>query len=193
MALKRELLLIFVLLITIAVLVQAVDFFSVSVESSDAAKFVLEDLRYKYPDADISILETKELYNENSEKYYEVKAKVTQGLDSACPRRVHIFYNYPDQNFVPQPADVITANCRVCTEGTCIMNFEEEAIIASHTFSGTTEVSTYIVSESAKPTVSDLTDSWLVTWDSDNAGYFFEVTIDKSGEILNLSKIEKVI
>ena len=192
MALRREPLLIIILLITIAVLVRAVDFFSVSVESGDAAKFVLEDLRYKYPDSDAAILETKERFNADSQRYYEVKAKVTEGLDTPCPRRVHIYYNYPVQNFVPEPADVITTNCRVCTEGTCIMNFEEEAIIASHTFPGTTEISTYIVTESAKPVVVSLDDSWLVIWDADGAPYYFEVKIGKDGRILDVSKIGKV-
>ena len=190
MAQHRELVLIFVLLITIAVLVRAVDFFNVKYEKGDADKFVLEDLSVKYPNADIGILATKELVNEKGEKYFEVKAKVTEGIATPCPKRVHIHYNYPVQNFVPQPDDVITQNCKVCTEGTCILNYPEEAIIASHTFKGTEDISTYIVTTSAKPTAEDMGLYWLVKWNS-NASYFYEVNIEKDGEIKNMEMVAK--
>lgn len=190
MALKREVLLIFVLLITVALLSSAVDFFSTNVEQGDAAKFVLEDLEYKYPKADIGILETT---IPSGEEYFEVKAKVTQGLYTPCPRRVHIYYNYPVQNFVPQPAEVITHGCRVCTEGTCILNYPEEAIIASHTFEGTEDVSMFIVASSAKPSTKDMDEYWRVSWDSSDALNQYIVDIDKSGQILNITKAEKAL
>ena len=190
MALRRELLLIFVLLITIAVLVRAVDFFSVKVEKADADKFVLEDLNYKYKGADIGILVTKEMLNDNGQKYFEVKARVTEGNDTPCPKRVHIYYNYPVQNFVPQPAEVITQDCKVCTEGTCILNYPEEAIIASHTFSGTSDVSTYIGVAYAKPYPKDMGSYWKVKWDS-NASFYYEVNIEKDGDILSVNKMIK--
>jgi hypothetical protein len=191
MQLKRELLLIFILLITIGVLVRAVDFFSVTVEQADAATFVLEDLRVKYSDADISILKTKEMFNSDGNKYYEIKAKATIGLDTPCPRRMHVYYNYPVQNFVPQPAEVITQNCMVCTEGTCILNYPEEAIIASHTFERTKAVSLFLVQAKATPLAEDKDSFWSVRWDSDDSTFFYNVEIDKNGEVLNVSKIEK--
>jgi hypothetical protein len=191
-ALSREVLLIFVLLIAIAVLAKAVDFFSVNVDPGDAATFVLEDLKVKYPEADISILKTSYLINNaTGEKYFEVKAKVTQGSTTPCPKRVHIYYNYPVQNFVPQPPDVITQSCTVCTEGTCILNFPEEAIIASHTFSGTEDVSAYLVQASAKPTAQDNEDYWRVSWDAKDALSYYNVDISKSGKILNVTKMVK--
>jgi len=190
---KRELLLIFVLLITIAVLARAVDFFSVSVEQADAAAFVLEDLSVKYPGASIAILETRELINPDGNKYYEVKAKATEGLDTPCPRRIHIYYNYPVQNFVPQPAEVITQNCRVCTEGTCILTFPEEAIIASHTFQGTKDVSLFLVQAGATPSAEDKGNLWQVDWDSEKSTFYYQVDISKNGTILNISKVEKAI
>jgi hypothetical protein len=193
MQLKRELLLIFILLITIGVLVHAVDFFSVSVEQADAAAFVLEDLRVKYPNSDIGILQTKEMLNSQGNKYYEVKARATQGLDTPCPRRIHIYYNYPVQNFVPQPAEVITQNCRVCTEGTCILNFAEEAIIASHTFEGTKDVSLFLVQASATPKAEDKGSLWQVSWDSNGSSFYYVVDLAKDGTLLNITKIEKTI
>ena len=192
MHLKREVLLIFVLLIMIVVLVRAVDFFSITVEQGDAAQFVLEDLQVKYPDSDVAILETSEMMNNATGLgYFEIKAKVTQGLETPCPRRVHIYYHYPVQNFVPQPADVITQDCRVCTEGTCILNFPEEAIIASHTFEGTEDVSMFIVQASAAPSAQDMDDFWRVRWDSAEASFFYDVDVGKDGELLDVTKVNK--
>lgn len=192
MHLKREVLLIFVLLIMIVVLTRAVDFFSITVEQGDAAQFVLEDLKVKYPEADVAILETREMINNaTGSSYFEIKAKVTQGLKTPCPRRAHIYYNYPVQNFVPQPADVITQDCGVCTEGTCILNFPEEAIIASHTFEGTEDVSMYIVQASATPSATDMDDFWRVRWDSADASFFYNADVGKDGDLLNVTKVEK--
>jgi len=189
--LRRELLLIIMLLIAIALLARAIGFFKPNVERADAAAFVLEDLKVKYPAADVGILETKEMRNGDGDRYFEVKAKVTEGLYSACPKRVHIYYNYPVQNFVPQPPDVITQNCAVCTEGTCILNFPEEAIIASHTFSGTAAVADFIKAESAAPSVQDLGSEWLVKWDSASSTYYYLVSLGKSGAVLNVTKMGK--
>ena len=102
MAIKRELLLIVALLLVIAVLVKLVEFFQVNVVEGDASKFVLEDLRNKYPTADIAIMTITSKTNDNNQRYFEVKARVTQDPDTPCPERSHIFYNYPAQNFVPQ-------------------------------------------------------------------------------------------
>jgi hypothetical protein len=191
MALRRELLLIIVLLIAIALLARAVGFFKPNVESADAAKFVLEDLAVKYPNADASILDTKQMFNSQGDKYFEVKARVTEGFYTPCPEREHIYYNYPVQNFVPQPPDVITRGCSVCTEGTCILNFPEEAIIASHTFSGTEAVSSFIKTWSAVPAVQDLGTEWLVKWDSASSPDYYSVSLDKGGEVLNVVRTQK--
>ena len=192
MEVKRELVLILVLLIAIAFLARAVGFFKPNVQSADAAAFVLEDLKVKYPNADIGILETKELYNSNNEKYFEVKARVTEGLNTPCPKRVHIYYNYPIQNFVPQPADVITQNCAVCTEGTCILNYPEEAIIASHTLKGTPLISGFLKNiPSAVPSAEDLGSEWMVRWDSVSSPYYYTVLLGKDGAVLNVTKTGK--
>jgi len=193
MVLKREILLIVVLLISIALLVRAMGFFKTNVEPADATKFVLEDLTIKYPNADINVLETKESRNENGEKYYEVKAKVTEALYTPCPKRVHIYYNYPVQNFVPQPAEVITQDCAVCTEGTCILNYPEEAIIASHSSPGTSEIGAFVRDyPSAVPVATDFGTKWLVKWDSISASYYYEIVMDKNGAMLNVTRSAKV-
>ena len=87
----------------------------------------------------------KKMVNEHGQKYFEVKAKVTENPETKCPGRKHIFYNYPAQNFVPQPPEVITSNCAVCVQGICTIAFPEEAVIASHTFAGTEAVQDYLL------------------------------------------------
>ncbi len=192
MAVTREILLIVLLLIVIAVLVKLIEFFQINVVESDASNFVREDLRNKYPVADIAVMSITPKYNDNGAKYFEVKARVTEGAESPCPERMHIFYNYPAQNFVPQQPEVITHNCAVCTAGICTIAFPEEAIIASHTLKGTTEVSSYIQSSgNAVPTVTEKPDSWVVVWDSETADYYYSVSVHRSGEILSVERIAK--
>ena len=110
MAIRREILLIVLLLLVIALLVKLVEFFQVNVVEADASNFVLEDLQTRYPAADIQIMTITPMYNERGGRYFELKAKVTEDAESPCPRRSHLFYNYPVQNFVPQQPEIITSN-----------------------------------------------------------------------------------
>jgi hypothetical protein len=192
MAVKREVLLIILLLIVIAVMIKLVEFFQINVVEADASNFVREDLHSKYPLADIEVMVITPKYADNGAKYFEVKARVTEGAETACPERMHIFYNYPAQNFVPQQPEIITHNCVVCTEGICTVAFPEEAIIASHTFQGTSEVQSYIQSNSnAIPTVTEKPDSWEVMWNSDTADGYYVVSVHRNGEILGVELVAK--
>lgn len=192
MAVTREVLLIILLLIVIAVLVKLVEFFQINVVEADASNFVREDLHNKYPVADIAIMTITQKSNINGGKYFEVKARVTEGSESPCPERSHIFYNYPEQNFVPQQPEVITHNCVVCTAGICTIAFPEEAIIASHTLRGTAEVNDYIESTgNAVPTVTEQPDSWEVAWDSETADYYYVVSVHRNGDVLSVNRIGK--
>ena len=189
---NREVVLILILLLVIAVLVKLVEFFRVNVVEADASNFVREDLRSKYPGADIEIMTITDRYNEQGGQYFEVKARVTDFPDSPCPERSHIFYNYPAQNFVPQQPEVITLNCRVCTEGICTIAFPEEAIIASHTFSGTEEITSYLkVYPDAAPTVREKEDSWEVIWESPSADYSYSIQLRRDGKVLEASRLPK--
>jgi len=193
MAIRREILLIVLLLLVIALLVKLVEFFQVNVVEADASKFVLEDLRTRYPAADIEIMTITPKYNERGGRYFEVKAKVTEDAESPCPRRLHLFYNYPVQNFVPQQPEIITNNCAVCTEGICTIAFAEEAIIASHTFSGTEKVHSYITANrNAVPFVEGAPDSWTVRWNSDTADSYYIVKIHRTGTIVMVKQLERV-
>jgi len=193
MAIRREILLIILLLVVIALLVKLIEFFQVNVVEADASNFVLEDLRTNYPAADIAIMTITPKYNERGARYFEVKARVTEDAETPCPRRSHIFYNYPVQNFVPQTPEVITTNCAVCTEGICTIAFPEEAIIASHTFPGTEKVHSYLTSKpDAVPNVKENEDSWTVVWRSDASITYYIVKVHRDGTIMLVTELEKI-
>ena len=191
MAIRREILLIVLLLVVIALLVKLIEFFQVNVVEADASAFVLEDLRSKYPAADIAIMTITPKYNKEGERYFVVKAKVTEYAMSPCPERSHIYYNYPVQNFVPQPPDIITSNCNVRTEGICTIAFPEEAIIASHTFSGTEDVHSYITTNrGSTPLVQENPDSWTVKWDAGSLDYYYVVRIHRDCTISMVKQLQ---
>lgn len=192
MNIGRGLIVVLVLLIVIAVLVKAVELFQTNVVEADASNFVLEDLAAKYPGADIDIMTITQKYNARGDSYFEVKTKVTVNPDSPCPERSHILYNYPVQNFVQQPQEAITRGCTVCGEGICTIAFPEEAIIASHTISGTGAVHAYIqANPGAKPAVTEQADSWTVRWDSPDAASYYLVSIHRSGTVLGVKSNQK--
>lgn len=191
MAIRREIVLIVLLLAVIALLVKLAEFVSgMNVEEADASKFVMEDLRTKYPTAEIAIMAMVPKQDDRGGRYLEVQAKVTKNPESSCPERSHIFYNYPVQNFVPKPPEVITANCAVCTYGICTIAFSEEAVIASHTLRGTEAVHAYIMqNRDAVPSVTEKSDSWVVRWDSASSATHYVVEIHRNGTVLDLRPI----
>jgi hypothetical protein len=192
MRVRREVLIIVALLILIAGLVKLVEFFRVEVVEADARGFVLEDLETRHPTAEIEIMSILPKYNQYEDKYFEVKAKVTKNPKTPCPERSHVFYNYPVQNFIPQPAEVITSGCEVCTEGICVIAFAEEAVIASHTFSGTDDIQSYLSRyPEARSQVVEDQDSWLVMWDSTDADHYYLATIRRDGTVLDVSRTDK--
>lgn len=194
MAIRREILLIIGLLVLIGVLVKVVEFANTMTagvpNASKASSFVTEDLQTKYPTASIGIMAVTLKYNGQGKQYYEVEARVTQDPASPCPQRSHIFYNYPEQNFVPQPTEVVTAKCSVCTEGICNLAFPEEAVIASHTFPGTEVIQSYLkANNDAAPAVTQNGDDWLVQWNSATASASYVVEIHRNGSILNITRL----
>ena len=191
---SREILLIVALLIFIVLIVKVAELFQKVPAESDATRFVLDDLSSKYRNADISIMSINPKTNEKGGKYFEVKTKVTMHPQSPCPERSHIYYNYPAQNFVPQPSDVVTSNCAVCQERSCIIAFSEEAVIGSHTLSGTEMVQAYVdlySSSLLSPQVTETTDSWTITWDSTSASYYIVVSLKRNGLVTSVKRFDK--
>lgn len=175
---RREIVLLAVLVIILGGLLYFSSAFKKNSEG-DARKFFLEDLASKYPHADVrEILNVSEVGSGGS-SYLRLKARVTTGLYTPCPERLHVYYYYPQQNFIADVPEEITAGCMVCAETkTCVLAFPEEAIIASHKYGGGKKAEEYIRAyPDAKPSF-ELLDSyigtvgvWKVAWDSPAAPY----------------------
>jgi len=195
---KRE----YVIGILIIILV-AVIYLSTStkkiINKEEAEKFVSDDLRVNYPTADIREI----ISSEKSGDFWNVKARVTFDASSPCPRRIHVYYNdYPRFGF-SQREENITKGCTVCAgEMSCNIIYDEEAIIASHTFGGTEEVHTYATSYNAKASAkfysnykdtggANHADVWVVEWNADSQPYGFTVIMGKSQTERNAIKVRK--
>ncbi len=190
MSVRKELILIAILLAIVIVLLSISPFFKADVEEADAKRFVEEDLNQKYPQDDTEILTVLEKKDETGQKYFEVKARVTKNRDGICPERRHTYYYYPKQNFVTPPDEVVTTECTICTgTSACILVFEEEAVVGSHTLPGTEEVARFIANGDVKHRVSETPQSWIVEWaNEDNEGY--RVEIARSGTVRSVKKNE---
>ena len=154
---------------------------------SDASRFVLDDLKNKYPNAELGILKIEEKSNNEGAKYFQVKSKVVMDQQTKCPKRSHIYYNYPAQNFVGAPPEYITKNCTVCTEGICNIAFEEEALIASHYLDRSGAVSQFIGNDATHQVIENQ-GNWSVTW-TNSENQKKEVGISRDGKISQIRRI----
>jgi hypothetical protein len=170
---------------------------SSSPTEQDARKFFLEDLQGKYPAAEVrEITEITNTTGTDGKPYFQLKARVTNGLSTPCPERIHVYYDYPPKNFVTQPPEYITKGCKVCiNEPVCVLAFPEEAIIASHTYSGAEAVQEFVKSNSdAKAEAAffenykDYAGVWLVSWSSASANSSYQVVVSKTqNKVLDVS------
>lgn len=188
---QKRLVIYIVALIALAVIIAGgMKFYETKVLSDDARSYVLEDLRAKNPDADVvEIFFWETRSGQDGKTYYAIKARVSEGLGTPCPKRTHYTYYYPEQNFIPEPPERITIGCSVCEGDGCAIAFPEEAIIASHTNSGSTAVHAYIGRyPDAVPSVVEQENRWVVSWRSASAGYGYDVKIAKDGEIISITR-----
>lgn len=192
-----------VLLILLAVLAIAAAFIVFSkpnypMTEEGAKKFFLEDLQNKYPNADVrEIMEIIPSTRTDGSSYYQLKARVTTGMATPCPERMHVYYDYPPKSFVAQPPEYITRGCQVCiNEPKCILAFPEEAIIASHTYNGTEKIDKFIHDNAdaiatATPyeSLGNYSSVWQVHWESAVSPYYFNVVLSKSeNKVLEVSE-----
>ena len=194
MALSREIIIIVVLLFLAIVLVKAFELFTSPPLEADASKFVIEDLKTKYSNSEVEIIAIDPKSNPKGDKYFEVKAKVVTNSLTPCPERLHIYYNYPVQNFAQQPTEVITNNCQVCSNSgeLCKILFPEEAIIGSHTLSGTTDVNDFLGAfPQSIPDVLYSNDSWSVSWNSNQSKFGYLVVLKTDGTVAKVEKTTK--
>lgn len=192
-----------VLLVLLIALALAVAWFIFSkpaypLTEQDAQKYFLEDLAEKYPNADVrEVIEILPLTDPDGSPYYQLKARVTSGISTPCPERVHVYYDYPPKNFVSQPPEYITKGCKVCLNvDVCTLAFPEEAIIASHTYPGAGEVTQYVRENSdAKADVSfdSASGIWTVKWSSAANPISYAVTLSKTeNKVLSVEKAQEV-
>jgi len=149
-----------------------------------AKAFFLEDLKEKYPSAEVrEIVEILPMTGSDGTPYYQLKARVTKGMGTPCPERIHVYYDYPPKNFVIQPPEYITKGCKVCTnEPNCILLFPEEAIIASHTYEGGEEVARFIKNNADASAIASFEPSdatWRIAWSSASEGAGYSVVLSK--------------
>jgi hypothetical protein len=188
---QRKLAIYIVLLIVAAVIIAvSMKFYETKVLSDDAEGYVLEDLRAKNPNADsVQIISWESRVNVDGSSYYEIKASASEGLSTPCPKRTHYEYFYPGQNFVPNPPERVVSGCTVCEGAGCVIAFPEEAIIASHTNSGTAAVQGYIQRYAdARPSVKQVDGGWEVTWRGASAPYGYVVAMEGNGDISSISR-----
>lgn len=192
-----------VLILILAIVASAALYFVFSkpaypLSEEGARSFFLEDLKEKYPAADVrEIMEILPATASDGSPYFQLKARVTNGMSTPCPERLHVFYDYPPKNFVAQPPEYITRGCRVCLDAPyCIIAFPEEAIIASHTYNGTDDVALYVKGNSdAKAeaiyivSLDGQAGVWKVTWSSATNSASYEVLLSKSqNSVLSVKK-----
>jgi hypothetical protein len=189
---QRKLAIYIVLLIVAAVIIAvSMKFYETKVLSDDAEGYVLEDLWAKNPNADsVGIIAWESRINVDGSSYFEIKASASEGLSTPCPKRTHYEYFYPEQNFVPNQPERVVSGCTVCEGVGCVIAFPEEAIIASHTNSGTSAVQGYIQRYGdAAPSVKLEEGGWTVTWRSPSAPYGYEVEMQGNGDISSIRRV----
>jgi hypothetical protein len=184
-----------VLLVLLLAAALAIAFFvfykpSYPMTEQDAKRFFLEDLREKYPGADVrEVMEILPLTAQDGTPYYQLKARVTNGMSTPCPERIHVYYDYPQKNFVAQPPEYITKGCKICiNEPNCIIAFPEEAIIASHTYPGAEAAAKFITDHadakadapSSLENYNGYSGVWLVRWSSASSGTSYSVMVLKT-------------
>jgi len=172
------------LLLVIVVILGFIVFAPKNAPSKDEAlRFVNEDLEAKYPGTLHEIISA-----EKEGANWKIKARVTFDYGTACPSRLHATYKYPEFGYVAREEEWITkgrkfGTCEVCIglpADKCLLFFEEEAVIASHTRLGAEQVSSYVSAHpDAVPTAQFYNESigyppdepvyydvWLVNWES---------------------------
>lgn len=166
----------------------------------DAKKFFEEDLQESYPNADIREILSVNKVGTGYSEYYILRARVSSQMDTPCPERIEVEYNYPSRNFV-KTDEKIVYGCQVCIENTqnCYVSYPEEAIIASHTYPQTQRISDYLSKypnafpqSALLPTFGDEKNVWEVQWDSDDAPYVITAYISQSSnEIVSIETQDK--
>jgi hypothetical protein len=178
-----------ILLIVAAIAIFSFNQLFASAPQTDAKKFFEEDLKESYPYADVREVLSINKVGALTGEYYVLKARVSSGMDTPCPERIEVEYNYPSRNFVKTDEKVVSG-CQVCIEDkeNCHISYPEEAIIASHTYNGTQRIAEYIKTyknpyplATLLPELDGEKNVWEVSWDSNESSYLLTAYISQRG------------
>jgi hypothetical protein len=196
---KSHTLLIFLILIAGLALLYFFSLFG-STPQTDAKKFFMEDLETSYPDADIREVLSINKVGTGAEEYYILKARVSKNMDTPCPERIKVEYNYPARNFLKEDEKTVQG-CQVCVKDSanCHISYPEEAIIASHTYNGTERVKGYIENYPSAYANAQLLENyggeinvWEIEWFSKDSPYSLKAYISqKNNSIIGFEEISK--
>ena len=160
----------------------------------DARTFMVEYLKQEYPNADI--VEVQSI--DRKEGNYELKNRVSIGISTKCPQRLHFITKYPETGItseafvLPPPEEIVGKNCKVCQgKDNCQILFEEEAIVASHTMQGTQRIQEFLEAYPSAMATANLREEyaglenvWLVKWNSNDASVPVTAIISRdTGEV----------
>lgn len=170
------------------------------ITEEEARSFVNDDLRAKYPNAEVREVIQISFDGES----WQVKTRVTFNYSTPCPVRMHVYYDYPRRGFVVAPPEYITKECVICKEAICVIGTPEEAIIASHTLNGTGSIKEYVdrhadaVPDSKfyseyfdKDAGTKYKNVWVVKWLSKSTNYGIILVISGNGEIVKIWEVAK--
>lgn len=159
------------------------------VEQIELDKTVLEDARSKHPSADIIEIESVDLMNGIN----ITNVRVSYYVNSICPERYRLRYKYPEFGYETGVIIEIVKDCKYTYTPDSIITFEEQAIVAAHTLSGTDEVKEFIgKGENIKvETHYDSTSGiWEVTFKNKESLNEMKVTLQsKNPQILSIEKL----
>ncbi|MFH1470671.1 MAG: hypothetical protein ABIF01_02900 [Candidatus Micrarchaeota archaeon] len=187
---ERQIIIVVLVIIGIALLWYAANK-PAEIKEYDARNFVINDVQGKYPEGDIEVLSTN--FSAGS---YKIKVKATLNASFPCPERIHLYYDYPAQQFATGLPEHITKDCKVCINvPDCVLIFPEEALIASHTFPGTEEIAQFLQEHPSAtgtvtvvPVYETYSNVWNIEWGEWNGpevqGQY--VILDDRGRVLEV-------
>ena len=165
---RKEVLLIILLAVAVLALLSFSQRFNPKNED-DARKFFNEDLARNYPNAENYSIYGVDKIGDGPSSYFLLKAWVRYNSSTPCPTLVEVEYYYPPQSFLRREQTIV-GNCQACPDQPhCILLYNEEAIIASHTYDGGAQVQNYLNNHpNAKP-ATRLLPAWTDSYGMEHA------------------------
>ncbi len=185
------------LLILLLVVLLALAYFKLSntkkpvVKRQSAITFVMQDLQHRFPKAKVSILLVKNMTNKRHEKYFLIKAAVSENITTPCPSLTFYYYNYPIQHFLPHPPVQVVHNCEFCFSKPCYVIYPESAVIACYKGGGAErQWMAHFVEQGAIPiNITKSNNVWYVVWRSTKNSTMVKCGVNENDEVVVVQPI----